>query len=75
MVDQLQMNTSMIEDERPCSGEDCCRWFMLVVYVVIEGTMFVVGFIFNTLSYVVLNTEASTVPILLLKVSSLCLIN
>jgi len=41
----------------PCQSEKDCKLFTVVVYVFIQGTMFALGFIGNTLSFIVLQTD------------------
>jgi hypothetical protein len=71
--DALTERTSpyMVE---PCqTPEQGCEWFTVIVYVFVQGLMFVLGFIGNTLSFLVLRTDRkSHAATFMLQVSERC---
>jgi hypothetical protein len=50
----------MTMSPEPCRSEQECKLFTVIVYVFIQGTMFVLGFIGNTLSFIVLQSDRKT---------------
>ena len=55
--DVVAMTTMSLE---PCRSEQECKLFTVIVYVFIQGIMFALGFIGNTLSFIVLQSDRKT---------------